>query len=552
MEGQTGGEDQWTTIDRKASKKKSKQEDKTVSGDDGWEQVSKKDKRSKKESVSNGQKNDKSRNGERYIGGSGGGRGGRGTDGGSNKGTLPRKNSSKPPRGGESGRGRGGGGGGRGAQSPAGRGASSRGVTPQPALAPANKNTWAAKISASPAETETSPAAQPQPKFSWANITTSDTTDTTTVPTVSTKPPGEHNPANYSDQPDLPVAETVKTEAATNLVTGVPTNEHIPDTETRMINLETVEKAESVPEPSVELIDTVDKNVDKEESLEKNNDNKSNSPVISGPDSNGNFEADDNNINNNSDSTCNYGLKEDKVTKPTLPNGDMETGEEDSAANELPYKNDQWSPLNMEGKKQYDRDFLISLQANPLSLQKPDTLPSNMDVILNSPNPDTMRSITSAPNLNNMFDRQPFVRASHSHKGTPRNQSRRKESRQGAGMVITLPSQEVKLNEAENAWKPSKRDATTLDDVESLTKKIRAILNKLCPQKFDTLVARFNELVIDTEEKLAKAMELVFEKALDEPVFSVAYARMCQNLATKKVQNKEGETQDFRRLLLKR
>ena len=67
-----------------------------------------------------------------------------------------------------------------------------------------------------------------------------------------------------------------------------------------------------------------------------------------------------------------------------------------------------------------------------------------------------------------------------------------------------------------------------MDEVEALTKQVRSILNKLCPQKFDTLVAKFNDLPIDSEEKLTKAMELVFEKALDEPVFSVAYARMCQ------------------------
>ena len=129
-----------------------------------------------------------------------------------------------------------------------------------------------------------------------------------------------------------------------------------------------------------------------------------------------------------------------------------------------------------------------------------------------------------------------------------------RKPRQGEGIVISLPSQEVKLNEAgENAWKPSIKESTPdVDDVESLTKKIRSILNKLCPQKFDTLVSRFNELVIDTEEKLNKAMELVFEKALDEPVFSVAYARMCQNLMTKKVDNQGGATQDFRTLLLKR
>ena len=83
---ETGGEDQWTTIDRKASKKKSKQEDKPVI-DEGWEQVSKKEKRTKKDSVSNtGQKNDKSRNGDRY----GGGRGGRGGGGEGGSGVGPR------------------------------------------------------------------------------------------------------------------------------------------------------------------------------------------------------------------------------------------------------------------------------------------------------------------------------------------------------------------------------------------------------------------------------------------------------------------------------
>ena len=67
----------------------------------------------------------------------------------------------------------------------------------------------------------------------------------------------------------------------------------------------------------------------------------------------------------------------------------------------------------------------------------------------------------------------------------------------------------------------------SMDDVEILCKRICSILNKLCPQKFDTLVAQFNELVTDTEEKLTEAMHLVFEKAVDESGFIVAYARMC-------------------------
>ncbi|XP_042911192.2 uncharacterized protein [Parasteatoda tepidariorum] len=46
------------------------------------------------------------------------------------------------------------------------------------------------------------------------------------------------------------------------------------------------------------------------------------------------------------------------------------------------YKEDQWSPVNIEGKKKYDRDFLLQLQCQPSSLVKPQNLP-NLDVIKN-------------------------------------------------------------------------------------------------------------------------------------------------------------------------
>ncbi len=49
---------------------------------------------------------------------------------------------------------------------------------------------------------------------------------------------------------------------------------------------------------------------------------------------------------------------------------------------------------------------------------------------------------------------------------------------------------------------------------EVLLRKARGILNKLCPQKFDILVDKFNELQIDTEDKLRVCMELVFEKVI--------------------------------------
>ena len=39
----------------------------------------------------------------------------------------------------------------------------------------------------------------------------------------------------------------------------------------------------------------------------------------------------------------------------------------------------------MEGKKQYDRQFLMKLQTDPLSMAKPSNLPSDIDIVLDAP-----------------------------------------------------------------------------------------------------------------------------------------------------------------------
>ena len=84
-----------------------------------------------------------------------------------------------------------------------------------------------------------------------------------------------------------------------------------------------------------------------------------------------------------------------------------------------------------------------------------------------------------------------------------------------------------------------------------LERNVRSILNKLTPQKFETLVQKFNDLPIDTEIKLKTCIELIFEKAVDEPEFSVAYARMCEVLREKDVGDSSGRV-NFRKLLIAR
>ena len=48
--------------------------------------------------------------------------------------------------------------------------------------------------------------------------------------------------------------------------------------------------------------------------------------------------------------------------------------------------------------------------------------------------------------------------------------------------------------------------------LQDLYKKVRGVLNKLTPQKFNTLVSQVQALPIDTIERLQGVINLVFEK----------------------------------------
>lgn len=71
--------------------------------------------------------------------------------------------------------------------------------------------------------------------------------------------------------------------------------------------------------------------------------------------------------------------------------------------------------------------------------------------------------------------------------------------------------------------------------LQELFRKVRSILNKLTPQMFNQLIKQVTDLTINTEERLKGVIDLVFEKAIDEPSFSVAYGNMCSCLATVRV-----------------
>ena len=63
---------------------------------------------------------------------------------------------------------------------------------------------------------------------------------------------------------------------------------------------------------------------------------------------------------------------------------------------------------------------------------------------------------------------------------------------------------------------------------QAVYKTVTGILNKLTPQKFHTLIDQVLKLEINTEERLKGSIDRIFEKAIDEPNFSVACANMAK------------------------
>ncbi|KAJ0179627.1 hypothetical protein K1T71_005339 [Dendrolimus kikuchii] len=62
-------------------------------------------------------------------------------------------------------------------------------------------------------------------------------------------------------------------------------------------------------------------------------------------------------------------------------------------------------------------------------------------------------------------------------------------------------------------------------------RKVRGILNKLTPEKFQKLSDDLLGLELDSDKVLKGVILLIFEKALDEPKYSSMYAQLCKRLS---------------------
>lgn len=214
----------------------------------------------------------------------------------------------------------------------------------------------------------------------------------------------------------------------------------------------------------------------------------------------------------------------------------------DSAATRTDDDPDDDNNNKIANNKKYSRDQLIQMK-QVASKMIPDlkkevknllfTDASELDNTLTR----AFRGDAIAPKfMNNVSGRNSYQKQrSSEHQSGRRSQQ---GSRNQNLITVRLQSnEEIKLNEAKNAWKPQMLvggESELNDDEkknEELFKQFRSILNKLTPENFSTLIGKLKTLQIDTVERLDSCISLVFEKAITESNYASSYAMLCKEVS---------------------
>ncbi|CAM6091252.1 unnamed protein product [Calypogeia fissa] len=122
------------------------------------------------------------------------------------------------------------------------------------------------------------------------------------------------------------------------------------------------------------------------------------------------------------------------------------------------------------------------------------------------------------------------------------NNQQHQQQQQGPGPAIVKSA---------NPWS-ARRGAQS--EKEKIIKTVKGILNKLTPEKYDTLLEQLTQAGITSAEILQGVISLVFDKAVLEPTFCSMYSMLCVDLSKALPEFPPAEPGDrpitFRRVLL--
>jgi len=139
--------------------------------------------------------------------------------------------------------------------------------------------------------------------------------------------------------------------------------------------------------------------------------------------------------------------------------------------------------------------------------------------------------------LKDVFRENPFVEPIVVKK-TTKNNNPNKWTKHETNVLYTEP-----LVRGDNAW--VLKECT--DDNGTIIKEVTGILNKLSKDNFTTMAANLEKIKIDNKPLVQSVIEIIFQKAINEPHFGEVYATLCQQLGGKQYCN---GTINFKREIL--
>jgi hypothetical protein len=93
-----------------------------------------------------------------------------------------------------------------------------------------------------------------------------------------------------------------------------------------------------------------------------------------------------------------------------------------------------------------------------------------------------------------------------------------------------LPLRRQHTEPAPNACSPLAALRKDLSELETLRRDVNSLLNKVCPEKFATVVEKLTAIEVASTDALEIIIELIFKKALSEPHYSETYADLVFSL----------------------
>ncbi|XP_043242632.1 eukaryotic translation initiation factor 4 gamma 1-like isoform X2 [Amphibalanus amphitrite] len=224
-------------------------------------------------------------------------------------------------------------------------------------------------------------------------------------------------------------------------------------------------------------------------------------------------------------------------------------------------------------KKHYGRSELLALQHAPLSQQRPAALPDLPSVVRRAGATTDQRAAALKPRPIGPGE---FASGFKPAVMGPPGKYRGRSSQGGVGgggggrrdgsLQSPAPpvrrieiSRDVKLHTTENAWKPgaAKPGAESAEDSADaeaqLVARLKGILNKITPSNIEKHIENIRQLEFNTDERLGKMINVLFDKAVNEPAYASQYAAVCLAM-TKPPAGSEDESKKamsmFRKLLL--